>query len=103
MVFWSTTCSHCLVEIPQLYEFVKDNEAVLVIAIALENDELGFNHHTEKFDTWTNILGLDKWQNSIARNYKISSTPNYFVLDENKKIISKPYDIEAVKNYFKKD
>lgn len=103
VVFWSTTCSHCLVEIPQLYEFVKDNEAVHVIAIALENDELGFNHHTEKFDTWTNILGLDKWQNSIARNYKISSTPNYFVLDENKKIISKPYDIEAVKNYFKKD
>lgn len=103
LVFWSTTCSHCLVEIPQLYEFIKDNEEVHVIAIALENDALAFNHHTEKFEKWTNVLGLEKWQNSIARAYEINSTPTYFILDVNKKIISKPYALEDIKNYFRKD
>lgn len=103
VAFWSTSCSHCLVEIPELYEFIKDNTEVHVIAIALENDEFGFNYHTEKFDKWTNVLGLDKWQNSIARDYEITSTPTYFVLDSNKKIISKPYALEDVKNYFTKD
>lgn len=103
VIFWSTTCSHCLVEVPQLYEFIKDNSEVQVIAIALENDELGFNHYSEKFEKWTNVLGLKKWQNPIARSYDISSTPSYFILDANKKIISKPYALEDVKNYFKKD
>ena len=103
VVFWSTTCSHCLVEVPQLYEFMKDNADVEVFAIALENDALGFNHYSEIFDKWTNILGLDKWQNEIARDYQINATPNYFILDSNKKIISKPYALEDVKNYFKKD
>lgn len=103
VVFWSTTCSHCLFEVPELYEFIKDNDGVHAIAIALEKDEFGFNHHTEKFDKWTNILGLEKWQNSIARDYDITSTPSYFVLDGNKKIISKPYALEDVKAYFKKD
>ncbi len=103
VVFWSTTCSHCLVEVPQLYEFIKDNSEVKVFAIALENDELGFNHYSEIFDKWTNILGLDKWQNKIARDYQINATPNYFILDANKKIISKPYALEDVKNYFNKE
>ena len=87
-MFWSTTCSHCLNEVPQLYEFINENKKVHVIAIALENDEYGFNHHTEKFEKWTNVLGLGKWENKIAKEYKIVSTPSYFILDANKKIIS---------------
>ncbi|SNR50997.1 TlpA family protein disulfide reductase [Lutibacter flavus] len=102
LVFWSTSCSHCLVEVPQLYEFIKDNEEVHVIAIALENDELGFNHHTQNFEKWTNVLGLEKWQNKIARKYEIVSTPTYFVLDSNKKIISKPEYVEDVKKFLDK-
>lgn len=99
LVFWSTTCSHCLNEVPQLYEFINENKKVHVIAIALENDEYGFNHHTEKFEKWTNVLGLGKWENKIAKEYKIVSTPSYFILDANKKIISKPYAFEDVKSY----
>ena len=68
LVFWSTTCSHCLNEVPQLYEFINENKKVHVIAIALENDEYGFNHHTEKFEKWTNVLGLGKWENKIANS-----------------------------------
>ena len=100
VVFWSTGCSHCLVEVPQLYEFTKDITGIKVIAIALENDELDFNHHTSKFEKWTNVLGLNKWQNNIARNYEITSTPTYFVLDKNKTIIAKPDYYEDVKSFF---
>jgi thiol-disulfide isomerase/thioredoxin len=100
VVFWSTGCSHCLVEIPQLYEFVKDNPAIHVVAIALENDELGFNEHTPKYVKFTNVLGLNKWQNAIANEYEITSTPTYFVLDKHKKIISKPEFFKDVKAFF---
>lgn len=100
VVFWSTGCSHCLVEVPQLYEFTKDITGIKVIAIALENDELDFNHHTSKFEKWTNVLGLNKWQNKIAQNYEITSTPTYFVLDRNKTIIAKPDYFKDVKSFF---
>ncbi|UMB59391.1 redoxin domain-containing protein [Lutibacter sp. A80] len=103
LIFWSTTCSHCLNEVPQLYDLLKDDEDVKVIAIALENDELGFNHYSEKFEKWTNVLGLNKWENPIGNAYDITSTPSYFILDANKKIISKPYALSDVQNYFKKD
>lgn len=102
VVFWSTECSHCLVEIPQLYEFTKGKPTIHVIAFALEDDEIGFNKHTTKFENWTNILGLGKWQNSIATTYNITSTPTYFVLDKNKKIIAKPDYFMDVETFFKK-
>lgn len=102
IVFWSTDCSHCLDEIPQLYEYTKDKANIHVIAIALEKDEVGFNYYTPNFEKWTNILGLHKWENSISREYQINSTPTYFVLDSTKKIIAKPDYFEDVKAFFEK-
>ncbi|PHS52846.1 MAG: hypothetical protein COB01_06580 [Lutibacter sp.] len=102
VVFWSTGCSHCLVEIPQLYEFIKDNPAIHVVAIALENDELGFNKHTPKYVKFTNVLGLNKWQNTIANEYEITATPTYFVLDKHKRIIAKPEYFKDVKIFLEK-
>lgn len=100
LVFWSTTCSHCTNEVPQLYEFTKDKTDIAVIDIALENDNIEFEKYNKLFENWTNVLGLGKWQNSIARSYDIISTPTYFILDANKKIIAKPELIEDVKAYF---
>ncbi len=96
VTFWSTTCSHCLEEIPELYKLTKGNEKLKVIAIALEEDKFGFEHHTEPMDKWINILGLNKWENEIARRYEIHSTPSYFVLDKDKKIMAKPEHLKDV-------
>ncbi|WP_372745202.1 TlpA family protein disulfide reductase [Lutibacter sp.] len=99
LVFWSTSCSHCVVEVPQLYEYTKDNKNIHVIAVSLENDEVGFKEYSKKFTNWTNVLALEKWQNSIAKQYDITSTPTYFVLDSLKKIIAKPDHIQDVKAF----
>jgi thiol-disulfide isomerase/thioredoxin len=99
LVFWSTTCSHCLVEIPDLYEYTKNNKNIHVISIALENDTVGYNLYAEKFTNWTNVLGLEKWENSIAKMYNITATPTYFVLNKSKMIIAKPDHIKDVKAF----
>jgi len=100
LVFWSTECSHCLNEIPQLYEYTKDKTDVHVIDIALENNNINFEKYTKKFKKWSNVLGLGKWENNIATNYEIVSTPTYFILDNNKKIIAKPAFIKDVKSFY---
>ncbi len=100
VVFWSTTCSHCMVEIPQLYEFTETLENVKVIAVALEENSTGFDEQTKTMINWIHVLGLNKWQNEYASSYNINSTPTYLVLDVDKKIIAKPEELEDVKSYF---
>ena len=90
-------------EIPILYEYTKDNSEIHVVAIALEDDEKEFNNYTLNSTNWTHILGLEKWENSIAEEYKITSTPSYFVLDATKKIISKPEFLEDVKLFLENE
>jgi thiol-disulfide isomerase/thioredoxin len=100
LIFWSTTCSHCLQEIPKLYEFTNGNTKMHVVAVALEDNKKEFEQFTKKLATWTNILGLEKWENEVAKEYQIELTPTYFILDKDKKIIAKPIHFEEVKAYF---
>jgi len=102
LVFWSTTCSHCLDEIPKFYDYINNKSEVHVIAIALEENRNGFDKYTSTYTKWTNILGLKKWENSIAKTYDINATPTYFILDKNKKIIAKPEYFEDVKGFLEK-
>jgi thiol-disulfide isomerase/thioredoxin len=101
LVFWSTTCSHCLHEIPLLYTFSKTLKNVHVVGFTLENDDSGFKKYSKMYPEWTNILGLKRWQNKVARMYEIRATPTYFILDKDKKIVSKPNHFEDVKAFFK--
>ncbi len=104
VVFWSTTCSHCLKEIPEVYKFTKDLDDVKVIGVVLEEDEFGFNHHTEPMDKWINVLSINKenpskkWEAKLPRSYNVYATPTYIVLDKDKKITAKPKQLGNLLN-----
>ena len=97
LVFWSTACSHCLREIPQLNSFTLEKQHVKVIAFSLEDDAENWKNYKKSLLGWHHVLGLKKWENPIARTYQIFSTPTYIVLDSNKKIIAKPETLEELK------
>ena len=102
VVFWSTTCPHCLVEIPKLYEYTKDNKKIKVILVGLETkDSQGtWKSETYYYPEFTHVLALNKWENAIVKSYNVHATPYYFVLDANKKIIDKPYELIDLKVFF---
>lgn len=103
IMFWSTTCPHCLKEMPKFYEYIKNNKKVKVISIGIEtkDSQTVWKSETYYYPEFTHILGLDKWENPIARAYNIFSTPNYFVLNASKRIIAKPYELVDIKLFFK--
>ena len=101
LVFWSTDCSHCLTEIPQLYDHLQGNKRLKVIAFAMEKNDLRWKKMKTHLPYWHHVLGLKKWQNETAVTYNINATPNYFVLDKNKKIIGKPVLLEDLKIFLK--
>ncbi|MEC3906417.1 TlpA disulfide reductase family protein [Tamlana sp. 2201CG12-4] len=105
IVFWSSGCSHCLDEVPQLQTFIKSKEKnnVKVVAIGLEDEPIAWNALIEKYPEFIHVYGKDKWDNETANNYGVTSTPTYFVLNKNKEIIAKPENFDAVKAFFDKD
>lgn len=102
LLFWSSGCSHCLDEVPQLRTFINTlkKEDVKVIAIALENDLSTWENLIKDYPEFIHVYGKGKWDNTIANNYGVNYTPHYFVLDKNKVIKAKPQDLDALKALF---
>jgi len=97
LIFYSTGCSHCLREVPEIYEYMKGKNNTKVIAFAMENSDEVWSGYRLKMPKWHHILGLGKWGNPTARTYQINSTPSYFILGMDKQIISIPKTIDDLK------
>ena len=100
VIFWSSTCGHCLEELPQVKELLMSQSNLKVIAFGLEDDAENWQKEITNFPDFIHVLGLQKWENTVAHEYGVKSTPSYFLLDKDKNIVAKPYDLEALKKLF---
>ncbi|WP_066675969.1 MULTISPECIES: TlpA family protein disulfide reductase [unclassified Chryseobacterium] len=102
IVFWSSTCSHCESELPQLLTKYKEMQAknIQIIGMSLDTDKNAYTTKIAAFP-WINDSELRGWNSSFAEIYNIHATPTYFILDANNKIISKPSHVGDVLEYFK--
>lgn len=101
LIFWSSTCGHCLDELPKVRELIATKPKLKVIAIGMEDDLEHWQNEIKNYPNFIHVLGLGKWDNTTVKAYGIKSTPSYFLLDETKKIIAKPYDFEVLKTELK--
>ena len=102
IVFWSSTCSHCENELPQLLAKYKDMKTknIEVVAFSLDTDKEAYSKKIAAFP-WINDSELKGWNSSFTEKYNIHATPTYFILDANNKIINKPDHVGDVLEYFK--
>jgi peroxiredoxin len=102
IVFWSSTCSHCEKELPQLLEKYKNMQAqnIQVITLSLDTDKESYSKRIAAFP-WINDSELKGWNSSYSETYNVHATPTYFILDANNKIISKPEHVGDVLTYLK--
>jgi len=100
VVFFSSGCPHCKVEIPEFHDFIKDFDNIKILAIGLEEESKDWELMTKYYTSFTNILDLKKWDSEKVRDYGVTAIPSYFLLDANKKIIAKPNDVAELKQMF---
>ncbi|MEM7185939.1 MAG: redoxin domain-containing protein [Bacteroidota bacterium] len=98
LVFWSSTCSHCLSELPKLQEQVRflPKGTYQVIAFGLEDDIYNWRNESLRLPEFLHVPGLGKWQNETGNDYNVTKTPTYYVLDREKVIRAKPDSLEAL-------
>ncbi|MDG5490862.1 TlpA disulfide reductase family protein [Psychroserpens sp. SPM9] len=96
VIFWSSTCGHCLDELPKVKALLANNKSIKVIAFGLEDEADNWQKKIAEYPDFIHVLGLEKWDNPTANAYGIESTPSYFILDKDKTITAKPYDVEAL-------
>jgi len=99
LIFWSSTCSHCLHELPPLHERLKYYPEVKAIAIGLEDGKEPWEKESAKLPDFEHVLALDHWDSRYAKLYDIHKTPTFFILDADKHIISKPESDKEVVNF----
>lgn len=99
LIFWSSTCSHCLSELPMVKTYLEAIPKDLkVIAFGIEDQKENWQKTITQFPNFIHVLGLEHWNNPIVKAYGIQSTPSYFILDKDKNIVAKPKDLEALKS-----
>jgi thiol-disulfide isomerase/thioredoxin len=89
VVFWSSTCPHCLEEMPKLNEWAAKNKDTKVLAVSIDTDQA---LHKETIAQFTNLLhtcNYKGWDTEAASRYYIVGTPTFVLLDKDKNIIGK--------------
>lgn len=101
LIFWSSTCSHCLKELPALHKELKDYKNSTVVAVGLEDDQANWSLEIKNLPNFKHALALGKWQSDYAQVFGIKQTPTYFILDTEKRFINKPKDDKEVISFLK--
>lgn len=95
VMFYSSTCPHCVAEFPKMiesYDRLKKN-GIELIGLSIDSDLSTFNSEADKLP-WITDTELGGWDSSYVKKYNIHGTPTFFLLDADNKIIAKPRNFE---------
>jgi len=100
VLFFSSGCPHCQMEVPRFHDFISGIENIKVVTVGLEDEEQSWEEMTRDYPEFINVLDLEKWSSQKVRDFGVTAIPSYFVLDSDKVILAKPEDFEDLKSMF---
>lgn len=101
LVFWSSTCPHCLRAMPKIKDMFKERTDFNVVAIGLESEKYSWSEEQAKYPDFYHGIKLQKWQNPIVKLYGIHATPTFFIIDNQGQIIAQPYEVKDIEDWLK--
>jgi peroxiredoxin len=106
LVFYATTCPHCVAMMPRLKELYENQKPrrfeVMAVSIDTSRSEWTSFLREQKLG-WINVSDMKGFAGKPADDYNIYATPTMFLLDREKKILSKPISLmeleQALRDY----
>lgn len=96
IVFWSSSCPHCMEEMPKLNEWVTSRKDMQVVAVSLDVDSTSHYASIKQFPNMVHSCDLKGWNTEAATKYYIAATPTYILLDKRKNILGKYSDLNKI-------
>ncbi len=90
ILFWSSSCHKCEVEVPILKKCynANKNKGYDIIAVSVDTrKDAWIKGISKKTADWTNVSNLKGWRGPIAQSYRVSSTPVMYLLDSQRKLL----------------
>ncbi len=83
LVFASSSCFQCKLQLPQLIEFYPTLKArgFKVVLVSLDSTIAAFTNLAAQVPFYT-TTDLGSWEGSIARDWKVRATPSYFIINQ---------------------
>jgi thiol-disulfide isomerase/thioredoxin len=96
VVFWSSTCPHCMEEMPKLNAWAAAQKDTKVIAVSLDTDLKLHQETIKQFSNLVHTCDYKGWDTEAATKYYIAATPTFILLDKDKKVLGKYSSFEQV-------
>jgi thiol-disulfide isomerase/thioredoxin len=99
LFFYSSTCEHCLEQMPLLDQIHHEwrPRGVQVVGIAIDDDREEFLAlRAAGTGGWPAFSELRAWGSPAAKAYNVKATPAYVLLGRTGTILAKPYDLVEV-------
>lgn len=98
LVFWSSECPHCLIDLPPLHLWLKNNRPNLqVTAIALDAWEVGWKAESLQLEAWQHLRDPRGWDGPTSESYLVYATPFFVRIDAQGKITGTYKSVEALR------
>jgi len=104
VMFWSSFCEHCKGEAPEVKACYDQwhSKGLEILGVSIDRNQTAWETAIqERGFTFPNVCGMKEYQSPVAKDYRISRTPTFFLLDANKKIVLKPKGIREVQAFLK--
>ena len=105
LLFWSSTCSHCQADVPELLDLYAKyrSKGFEIIAISLDKDySTWLKFIQEKKLVWLNWSDLGGWKSQVAQLYMVHKTPTAYLLDGQQLILEKEFPLSELGNKLEK-
>lgn len=99
LIFHSSSCPHCLQQIPEVYKALSKKQQVKMVSILLDHRVEDYNRVKAAYPEMLHYSALNGWEGKVADAYFIQATPTYFLLDEHRNLIKEFKTASSVVNY----
>lgn len=106
VLFWSSYCEHCKGEAPEVTACFNawNKKGFDILGVSIDRNADAWRAAVaERGFIFRNVCGMKDFQSPVAKDYRITRTPAFFLVNSKGEIVLKPKSIREVQTYLSKN